>query len=216
MPLSSVRFSQCSQLSSTSVTSVQFSDRPLKQTPVYPSCQRQLQQIFSGSMFSTIPESLHCLPVRFEAVRAQITNATDSFAIKCPPVQRFAVILSVVEPLCKYLLAAAVADEHCAVLSHVNTSHMMLYFSSDPERPFPVHCTALRAKVNYSWILQRESVEIGGHFPISHPVLRCQHILKPALKLFLKCNSPAYIAKYSLEHLLHISTSRTLRTCHHR
>lgn len=94
--------------------------------------------------------------------------------------------------------------------------HVMLYFSSDPERPFPVHCTALRAKVNYSWILQRESVEIGGHFPISHPVLRCQHILKPALKLFLKCNSPAYIAKYSLEHLLHISTSRTLRTCHHR
>lgn len=59
----------------------------------------------------------------------------------------------------------------------------MLYFSSDPERPFPVHCTALRAKVNYSWILQRESVEICGHFPISHPVLRCQHILKPTLKL---------------------------------
>lgn len=167
-------------------------------------------------MFSTIPESIHCFPVRFEAVRAQIANATDSFAIKCPSVQRFAVILSVVDPLCKYLLAAAVADEHCAVLSHVNTSHMMLYFSSDLERPFPVHCTALRAKVNYSWILQRESVKISCHLPVSHPVLRCQRILKPALKLFLKCNSPAYIAKYSLEHLLHISTSRALRTCHHR
>jgi hypothetical protein len=61
---------------------------------------------------------IHRFAVHFEALRAQVANSKEVPRFKRPPIQHLLVKATIIEPFCKHLLPATVADKHCSVFSH--------------------------------------------------------------------------------------------------